>query len=275
MSKEEFVELNSKRGGLIAFNSFLSTSADQDLSLLFASAAPNNPTSTAVLYIIHVDLALISTPIAFLGERFSFFHSEQEYLWGMNAVFRISHIRERRNQPWEVTLTMTSSDDCQLRALTDHLRRQVGLSTGLQRLGVLMITMGEWEKAKEIYETLLQEQESPYVLHQLGFIAHRMNDLELALKYYRHTLSLFTSSPLPNESHLAALYSNIGCVLKDQGHLAEALGQFEHSLTLEQSNNQSDKRNMVDNICQSDGFNIYFFSDIALGSSIQQYRYDS
>ena len=248
MSNDEFAELKNNVGGLIAFNSFLSTSAAQDVSLVFAAAVSGDPDMTAILYVIHVDLALISTPIAYLDEHFSHFRDEQEYLWGMNAVFRIAQIREMHNRPCEVVLKMTSSNDVQLKQLTDHLRKEVGLSSGLQRLGNLMIEMGEWDKAKDIYETILREQESPYIMHQLGFIAHRMNDFNTALMHYRQVLSILVASPSPNGSELAVLYSNIGCVLKDQDRLKEALEQFKLALKLKRINDKSDKLNTVSHL---------------------------
>ncbi|CAM4774554.1 unnamed protein product [Rotaria magnacalcarata] len=233
MSNEEFLKLKQSVGGLISFNSFLSTSADQHVSRLFALSSLDNPDIKAIFYVIDVDLALTSSPIGYLDESFSYFYGEQEYLWGMNAVFRISAIQELDNGLCQVNLMVTSDDDVQLKQLTDYMRRDVGILPGMQQLGSLMIEMGEWSKAKDIYETLLQEDENYYTIQQLGYIAHRMKDLDAALRYYRRALSVFATLASPNDSELATIYSNVGCVLNDKGRLREALKQYQRTLELE------------------------------------------
>jgi tetratricopeptide (TPR) repeat protein len=245
MSIEEFVKLKQNVGGLLSFNSFLSTSADEHVSLLFALSSLDDPSLKAIFYVINVDLALISSPIGYLDGCFSCFYGEKEYLWGMNTIFRISEIREMENGVCQVNLKMTSGDDSQLKQLTDYMRREVGISSGMQRLGNLMIEMGEWSKAKDIYETLLQEEEDPCIIQQLGFIAHQMDDLDAALRHYRHALSIFETLLSSNDPELATIYSNVGCVLKDKGSLGEALQQFKRTLELQRSVKKPNKLYVV------------------------------
>ena len=233
MSNEEFKQLQV--GGLISFNSFLSTSADQQVSLVFARSSLDDSEAKAILFVIHVDLALASSPVGFLDDGLTYFSGEKEYLWGMNTIFRIDGIREEEDGLFHVNLVMARNDDSQLRQLTDYMRREVSVLSGLQRLGSLMIDMGEWSKAKDIYETLLQEKADPCIIQQLGFIAHQMNDLDAALEHYRHALTIFSTSLSPNDPELATIYSNIGCVLNDRGRLGEALKQFKRSLELQRS----------------------------------------
>ncbi|UJR32550.1 hypothetical protein I4U23_020012 [Adineta vaga] len=233
MSSEEYEKLKENLSGLISFNSFLSTTADQHISLVFALSSLDAPNVKAILFVINVDLTLTSNPIGYLDERLSCFHGEQEYLWDMNTVFRISDIQELENDVCQVNLTMTDSADLQLKQLTEYMRKEVGILSGKHRLGNLMIAMGEWNKAKDIYEVLLQEEEDPYIIQQLGFIAHKMNNLDIALQYYRDALSLFTTLLSPNDSGLATIHSNIDCVLSEKEYLDEALKQFERSLELQ------------------------------------------
>jgi tetratricopeptide (TPR) repeat protein len=245
MSNEEFVQLKQNVGGLISFNSFLSTSADEHVSLHFALSSLDDPNLKAIFYVINVDLTLTSGPVGYLNGSSSYFYEEQEYLWGMNAIFRISEIREVESGVCQVNLIVTSGDDSQLRHLTDYMRREVGILSGMQRLGNLMIEMGEWSKAKDIYETLLEEEEDPCIIQQLGFIAHRMGDLDGALRHFRHALSVFATLLSPNDPELATIYSNVGCVLKDKGRLEEALKQFKRTLELQRSVRKPNKLHIV------------------------------
>lgn len=115
------------------------------------------------------------------------------------------------------------------------MRKEVEILSGKHRLGNLMIEMGEWSKATDIYEALLQEDEDPYIIQQLGFVAHKMHNFDTALEHYRHALSLLTNVLSPNDSGLATIHSNIGAVLNDKKNLGEALEQFEHALKLQRS----------------------------------------
>ncbi|CAF2106898.1 unnamed protein product [Rotaria magnacalcarata] len=153
----------------------------------------------------------------------------------MNAIFRINEVREVENGVCQVNLTTTSENDSQSKQLTDYMRREIGILSGMQRLGYLMTEMGEWSKAKDIYETLLQEEEDPCIIQQLGFIAHQMSDPDAALRYYRHALSIFSTLLSPNDPELATIYANVGCVLNDKGHLEDALEQFKRTLKRQSS----------------------------------------
>ncbi|CAF2098269.1 unnamed protein product [Rotaria magnacalcarata] len=233
MSIEELIKLKENVGGLISFNSFLSTSADEHVSRQFALSSLDDPSLKAIFYVINVNLALTSSLVGYLSRRLSYFYDEQEYLWDMNAIFRISEVREVENGVCQVNLTTTSENDSQLKQLTDYMRREIGILSGMQRLGYLMTEMGEWSKAKDIYETLLQEEEDPCIIQQLGFIAHQLGDLDEALRYYRHALSIFATLLSPNDPELATIYANVGCVLNDKGHLEDALEQFKRTLELQ------------------------------------------
>ncbi len=245
MSIEEFNKLKKNEGGLLVFNSYLSTSGDKNISMKYAVSSLDNINMKAIFFVIHVNQTLTSNIVASLGENLSYFPHEQEYLWDMNSIFRIGKILEEENGVCQVNLTVTSDDDPQLRQLMEFMRRESGTLPGIQRLGNLMIEMGEWMKAKEIFETILQEEEDPCIIQQLGFIAHQMNNLDEALRYYQHSLSIFLTNQSRDDPRLATLYSNIGCILKDQGKLKEAGKQFQRALKLECSTNNPNKENIV------------------------------
>ena len=245
MSIEEFDKLRGNVGGLISFNSFLSTSADKDVSQFFARSSLEHRDMKAILFVIDIDLALISCPVAYLGESLSYFSDEHEYLWGMNTIFRISRVKEDRNGLCHIHLTVTNEDDPQLRQLTEYMRQEAGRLSGIQRLGNLMIEMGEWTKAKDLYETLLQEEASLSTIQQLGFIAYRMNNPDEALRHYQRAVSIILTDSTSDSSSLATLHSNIGCVLIDQNRLSEARKRFQRALKLERKVEKPNKEYIV------------------------------
>ena len=245
MSSEEFDKLRENVGGLISFNSFLSTSADEGVSQGFALPSLGHRNMKAILFVITIDPGLISCPVAYLGESLSYFSDEHEYLWGMNTIFRISRAKEEQNGLCRVHLTVTNEDDPQLRQLTEYMRIEAGRLSGIQRLGNLMIEMGEWTKAKDLYETLLQEEASLSTIQQLGLIAYRMNNPDEALRHYQRAVSIILTDSAPDGSSLATLYSNIGCVLIHQNRLSEARKRFQRALKLERNVEKPNKEYIV------------------------------
>ena len=76
LSTADFNKLNSTQGGLLSFNSFLSTSTDRAVSLEFATTSSKKDGSVGILFVLFVDPALTSTPFADIG-YLSFFEKKK------------------------------------------------------------------------------------------------------------------------------------------------------------------------------------------------------
>ena len=77
----------------------------------------------------------------------------------MHTVFRIGEIKQidSNNSIYQVKLQLTSDDDPQLRALTEHIREETPGSTGWKRLGQLLFKIGQYNKTEELYTALLEQ----------------------------------------------------------------------------------------------------------------------
>ncbi|CAF5147160.1 unnamed protein product, partial [Rotaria sp. Silwood1] len=76
----------------------------------------------------------------------------------MHTVFRIGEVRKLDNNRalYQVDLQLTSDDDPQLRELTDFIRKEVD-GTGWYRMGQLLLQIGQFDKAEELYLALLEQ----------------------------------------------------------------------------------------------------------------------
>jgi hypothetical protein len=110
MSNAHFEEIKNNQDGLLDFNTFLSTSMKEKVSLEFARKSLEQPDSVGVLFQITVDPSIVSTPFARI-RKVSAIPREDEVLFSMHTVFRISQIIQIEDRLWRVKLTSTKDDD--------------------------------------------------------------------------------------------------------------------------------------------------------------------
>ncbi|CAF3829480.1 unnamed protein product [Adineta steineri] len=239
LMKLDFEKLEKTKGGLISFNNFLSTSKNKEVSLDFAECASTKLDTLGIIFIMSIDPCIKSTPFASIKEE-SYFKDEDEILFSMHTVFRVNEIKQMENktQVYEVELQLTSDDDQQLRVLTDRIREEAGGGTGWQRLGNLLIRIGQSIKAEELFNVLLEqtsdESERAHYYRQLGNLKIDQGDYEKAIWYNEKTLEVQQKTRLPNHLSLATSYNNIAGVYDQMGEYSKALSYYEKALEIEQ-----------------------------------------
>jgi hypothetical protein len=126
MSNVEFQQVKNNIGGLISIKNFLSTTMNRDLAFIFAGES--NEDEMAVLMEIEIDHS-DEEPTSYFAniEQLSYFGlGEQEWLFSMGSVFRVSNIeRMENNHVWLVQMKLTDRYDKQLKILTQHLRWEI------------------------------------------------------------------------------------------------------------------------------------------------------
>ncbi len=231
---EEFETLKNNKHGLIAFNTFLSTSTDLTVSSQYAAGALGDSNGKAILFEFHLDVSNES-PFASL-EHISYFEWEKEILFSMHTIFCIEEINQMDNEIWHVHLVMTNKDDKQLRKLTNYFQNELP-SKGLAAFSDIMMKMGEYSKALEIYQTMLSEitehdNGEMVLLHvHIGFCYIAMNDLDVAREHFEIAVDLATAEdPL-----LVPLLcrTGLGHIFRQQDKYDLALLQYESFLRLD------------------------------------------
>ncbi|CAF0987490.1 unnamed protein product [Adineta steineri] len=237
LMKSDFEKLQRAKGGLMSFNNFLSTSKDKEVSLGFARDASTEPNKVGIFFIMSINPCLRLTPFASIKEV-SYFKEENEILFSMHTVFRVNAIKEmdNNNQLYQVELELTSDDDQQLRLLTDRIREEAGGGTGWQRLGKLLLKIGQFNKAEELYNVLLEQtsddEDKAHYYACLGYVQDGQGDYEKAIWYYEKALKIRQKTLPSNHPLLATPYSNIGSVYKRMGEYSKALSFYEKTLEI-------------------------------------------
>ena len=241
LSKADFEQLSKTKGGLLSFNNFLSTSKKEEVSMGFAQDALTNVEMVGVLFVMAINPTQSNTPFASITGVSYFEEKEDEVLFSMHTVFRIGEMTPMggTNRLFQVKLILTSDNDKDLRALTDRIREETfPKSTGWYRLGLVLLKMGQFDKAQQVYEILLEqttdEGERGRIYDQLGQIHDDKGNYPQAITFYEQSLDIDKKTLPPTHTNLAASYNNIGIVYREMGDYPKALSYYERALAIRQ-----------------------------------------
>jgi tetratricopeptide (TPR) repeat protein len=240
LSKANFEEMIKTKGGLMSFNSFLSTSKDRNVSLAFAESNGNNPDLIGILFVMTIDSSKSTTPFASIDDV-SYFQWEAEVLFSMHTVFRIDDIKpmNENNRLFQVDLTLTSENDKDLRILTDRIREEIDPeSKEWYRLGKLLLKLGQFDKAQQVYEGLLNEGtnaiEKATIYYHIGWAKDDKGETNEAIKLYKEALKIQQQLLPSNHPDLANSYHRIAMAYNNMGIYPKALWYYEKALDIRQ-----------------------------------------
>jgi tetratricopeptide (TPR) repeat protein len=240
MLKTDFEQMRNNKGGLISFNSFLSTSKNFQHSLFLAESNQANPALMGILFVMTIDSATSSAPFASIN-CMSQFADEDEVLFSMHTIFRIGNITlmDENHRLFRVELTLTSDNDKDLCRLANHIREETFPNvSGWYRLSQVLVKMGQSEKAQRVCEILLEkettESEKAFIYNQLGQVKDNLGEYQEAIRFHEKAFAIQQQSLPPNHPDLASSYNNIGNVYDSMGDYSKALSSHEKALAIQQ-----------------------------------------
>jgi tetratricopeptide (TPR) repeat protein len=241
MSKADFEQLTKTKGGLMSFNTFLSTSKNREVSLDFARRAMPNQDMVGILFVMGIDPSKSTTPFASINDVSYFKKEEEEVLFAMHTTFRVGDITPmgENHQLFRVELMLTSDNDQDLRRLTDRIREETfPNSRGWYRLGSVLLKVGQFDKAQQVYGILLEhateESGKAPIYHQLGLIKYNQGEYQEAIKFYQKALEIKKEMFSPNHPNLANTIIALGNVYYSMGEYSKALSSQEKALEISQ-----------------------------------------
>ncbi|CAF2180142.1 unnamed protein product [Rotaria magnacalcarata] len=235
LTQKDFQRLLGTKGGLLSFNNFLSTSKQKDVAMFFAPSAPyENEDIVGVLFLITVDQSrvLASSNSFAVIDDYSAHPQEEEILFTMHTVFRVVDIKQvdSNNRLWEVQLTMTSDNDPQLAALSHRMKEEIN-GKGWHRMGKLMLQVGHFNQAEELYNELLEnasdDGDKGFIYNQLGEAKLYQGKYNEAALFYEKSLELCQRTVPEDHPDLTASYHCIALVYDSMGDYSKALEFYE------------------------------------------------
>jgi uncharacterized protein HemY len=111
---------------------------------------------------------------------------------------------------------LTGDNDPQLHALTTCMREETKGSTGWHRLGMLLIKLGHFNKAEELYELLLEqttnEGEKAHLYHMLGMVKNDQGKYAEAVQFYEESLEIRQKTLPSNHPNIKTVRMSIQSV---------------------------------------------------------------
>ncbi|CAF3302629.1 unnamed protein product [Rotaria socialis] len=239
LSTVDFNKLQNNIGGLFSFNSFLSTNTDRSVPLFFAESNSVTSGMVGILFQMTIDPRVSSTPFANV-QAMSSFSEEDEILFSMHTIFRIDKVQKikENSEIYQVDLTLTSDDDKQLRELTEFIRKEAEGSTGWPRLGNLLLAIGHFHKAEELYTTLLQKLSDDCtranIYNNLGLVKDKLGESKQAVAYFEKSLEIYRKTLTEDHLSLATSYTNLGGAYYHMGDYPKALEFYDKSFKIKE-----------------------------------------
>jgi hypothetical protein len=249
--------LKNKCGGFLSFPNFLITTIDKQVAIDFvARRLAVHPEWMGIIFEIHIDQIVFSekNPFALLKDIDM---NKDEICFNMSTIFRIESMEQTMNDGqviWLVNLKLINGDDQQLLRLTASVRTDDIHANPVSYLGKLLIDMGEYRRAEQVFLALSKD---PSVLSQprrlarahngLGDVYTYKNEHAKALYHYEQLLQMSLTYLQPNHPDLVPIYKAIGNTYLNQSDYVHALENYEKAMkVLKYGTKQSDSEIFTD-----------------------------
>ncbi|UJR17814.1 hypothetical protein I4U23_004713 [Adineta vaga] len=200
---------------------------DETVSYAFAASVEENPELIGILFQVEINPLISTVPFASLDKISYYDDIEREILFSMHTVFRIGEMKKMKDRLWKVNLILTSDNDQQLKELTDCIRKEHQNKNQWHRMAGLMMTMGNFSKALEIFD-LIGDQHCK----ANSEIYRYKEDYMTALSYYEKTLSIWQKFLPSNHTSLAILNGNMAMACKGLCRYEQAIKHAEQAVDI-------------------------------------------
>ncbi|CAF1468336.1 unnamed protein product [Adineta ricciae] len=245
LSRNEFEIIRQNIHGLIAMNSFLSTTTNRSLAEIFAGIRNEEEQLEAVLFRIVLDNQLAILSYVEIDNS-----AEDEILLSMNGIFCIDSVQEEESK-WIVNLILASHGNESLNSLLEFNRQHyIGTCPSVITLGRFLCEMGEYRKAEKYFDLLLDQNEEQLInltenelasiSQNCGYVSVQKGDYNRAIYDYEHALQIFLKTS--DQHGLVCTYvglANLSSLTGNYGLAIEYLNKIpniskEDTLSLQQ-----------------------------------------
>jgi len=243
VSHDEFDSLlKDKTGEFLSFSSYLIASITKQTATNFIyDRLKLHPDTIGILFEIEIDLIKFNEKTPFALMKDADFDCDA-ICFNLYPVFSIQSIESIRNDSityWSVKLTIVDHDDSNLNHYLTITRLEEVHANPLSYIGVMLLEIGEYQRAERILLGLIQDQS---VLSQprrllrvhngLGAVYTHKKDYTKALYHYQQALQTGLIYLQVDHQDLAPLYKSIGDSYFYLNYYSDAIMNYEKSIEI-------------------------------------------
>nr|ACC43969.1 TPRA_2 [Philodina roseola] len=264
LSSIDFAKLVRAENGLISFNSFLSTSRNQHVPMVYAQSAADTSDMYGILFHITVDPVQDSASYADIDDL-SYFHGENEVLFTMHSVFRISQISEleKQHRLVNVYLKLATEDDEQLKVLSNHIRQEIGERNFRRKIADLLIQIYQPNLVEKLYQCPPQPfsdyKEIFDFHHYNGIMKLTQGKLIEASVHLEKALFVIANHTSGDDSRLSTSSAMLGSVYEQMGEYSKALSSHQQAFDIIRRNLPTNHASLA--ACYCNIASMYFHMD--------------
>jgi tetratricopeptide (TPR) repeat protein len=215
---------------LIAFDSFLSTSLEENVAINFAKDN-RYPENESVVFCMEIDADQMERPFADIS-RWSEFKEEREVLFSIGTVFRIKSVADQKTSDdiWMVHLSTVSETDTVLQKETQQIQ----------------ITL------LKFFETVLDaqikannHQKLPACNANVASMLHKQGEYEDSLLFYKKALDALNKLESPDPQTKAMYISNVAKAQMALGRDDAALVLYKDALDIRDKECESNDPSLI------------------------------
>ena len=239
MANEEFERVTRTKNQFVRFNSFLSTSKDEDIARGFAiSSLTLGQNEKLVLFDIEINTEMNDIrPYADIS-HLSQFPEEKEVLFMCGSVFRLITVIHDDLDFHIIKLRLCSEHDNDLRMVYEDLKEEYlsnARNLSLIDLGNILKDTNRNEQAEKYYIELMStvDDDDPLIqrcLHNLAILRYKECNYNSALEYLQWALNLENVSSEREESFIRSIYNWMGNIYLIKQNFDRALHFYEEGL---------------------------------------------
>ncbi|CAM4865337.1 unnamed protein product [Rotaria socialis] len=229
LSMEELKKIKENIGILISINGFFSTSRSIDVALVYAGKSRKSDDIQSILFQIEVDRSLTSVIFADISSQ-SRMRDEQEVLFSLNPLFKLNSVEfDLKLHVWKVRLVATDDTSNKSQEYLASLKNQMIEYTPIIYFGrLLLIELGQVERASEYFNTLLQSLPSDHpdisaVYNGMGHAHYARNKFDEALNCFELAYTIRQKQLPSDHPHIASSLDNIANTYRQKGEFSKAL----------------------------------------------------
>lgn len=211
----EFQKIEENINGFISMNTFLSTTTDREVALMYSGNGEDRPSFESVLFVIETDQSQSTKPFANIS-RVSSFEEENEVLFTIGCIFQIKSVEQETPSISLITLVLVKHIDENIGKLTKYLNESIPSKPTLHDLNDIFFIINDYQRLVRFNNILLEQSsitddERASIYLQLGNAEVTMRgNYNEAEKLYSQAEQILSKLSSQNNNLLISLYSSIG-----------------------------------------------------------------